>query len=574
MSYLLNYSGWKKVYEAANGQIPSSELNSIPTLPAESGEKHSLNPVAAEAYSKMVAAAKADGITWGITDSYRTLDVQQRLVKEKGLYSQGGLAAKPGTSNHGWGSAVDLDFKQGSGTAAQEWLKNNAANFGFSTIPREPWHWEHKESAKLVQSGQTGGPAPAQQTLAQDHSDEIVLTSHQERLVKLFVSKMQNDDSINNLIDNKEDLVNVAPEELEKLAANLNIEESILELWISDQIEDSDFIEIIARNLVTSGLSRRERKETIQTVAPVAQLADVASGQKLLKLGSKGDDVKVIQQKLYDLGFMEEEPSGSFDQETDAAVREFQTSKNIGVDGIVGPITYSQLYGTKPPQVTYSGGADFESVAKSVVADLEGGYYHPSMMQKNPGKFSAYGKSGETMFGLDRFAGHDLYYSTPLLGKNPIDDLQYIESGKYQYKSDAAREFWETIDKADAKNKWSWNYMGGADNSKLVDLAGQIMKPYFEKLFSTKLTPEAQALVKQSPALMYHFIYGTWNGPDWFRKFADDINTAVASGTTDLNVLARVAIDSRTKEGRQKGSAPNALVARGGEKMQKMFSAA
>jgi hypothetical protein len=69
------------------------------------------------------------------------------LVKRKGLYSKGGLAAQPGTSNHGWGSAVDLNFKVGKGNAL-EWLKKNAGKYGFTNIPREPWHWEHKQSAK------------------------------------------------------------------------------------------------------------------------------------------------------------------------------------------------------------------------------------------------------------------------------------------------------------------------------------------------------------------------------------------------------------------------------------------
>ena len=167
MSYLLSYSKWRKVYEVANGEIPRDDLDVIPVLPGES-QRHALNPVAAEAYAKMVAAAKEDGVEWGITDSYRPLEVQVRLAKQKGLYSQGGLAAAPGTSNHGWGSAVDLNFKVGKGNQFQ-WLKDNASNFGFNNIPREPWHWEHKESAKQVKGGNlpsTNTPPPSGKTVA------------------------------------------------------------------------------------------------------------------------------------------------------------------------------------------------------------------------------------------------------------------------------------------------------------------------------------------------------------------------------------------------------------------------
>jgi len=135
------------INEAANGLLNGSYLTSI-------GGNHKLNSEASVAYLKMVAAAKSEGVEWGITDSYRTLDSQKDLVKRKGLYSKGGLAAQPGTSNHGWGSALDLNFKVGKGNAL-EWLKKNAGTYGFTNIPREPWHWEHKQSAKNMGSNAT-----------------------------------------------------------------------------------------------------------------------------------------------------------------------------------------------------------------------------------------------------------------------------------------------------------------------------------------------------------------------------------------------------------------------------------
>jgi D-alanyl-D-alanine dipeptidase len=132
--------------EASNGLLNGSYLTSI-------GGNHKLNSEAAVAYLKMVNAAKSQGVDWGITDSYRNLDAQKDVAKRKGLYSKGGLAAEPGTSNHGWGSALDLKFN-GKGNAL-EWLKKNAATYGFTNIPREPWHWEHKQSAKNMGSNAT-----------------------------------------------------------------------------------------------------------------------------------------------------------------------------------------------------------------------------------------------------------------------------------------------------------------------------------------------------------------------------------------------------------------------------------
>lgn len=117
----------------SNGKLPESAMTSI-------GNGHKLVGNAATKYLEMAAAARADGITWGITDSYRTYAAQVDVARRKGLYSEGGLAARPGTSNHGLGKAVDLELS----AAAFTWLKTNAVRFQYYNIPRERWHWEYR----------------------------------------------------------------------------------------------------------------------------------------------------------------------------------------------------------------------------------------------------------------------------------------------------------------------------------------------------------------------------------------------------------------------------------------------
>lgn len=119
-----------------NGKIP-------PTALAEIGQSgHRLYAPAAASWDSLVAAAKADGIDLRITDSYRSYEQQVDLVRRKGLYSEGGLGARPGTSNHGWGLAVDADVTD---TRTRNWLKVNGPRFGWmETVPREPWHWEFR----------------------------------------------------------------------------------------------------------------------------------------------------------------------------------------------------------------------------------------------------------------------------------------------------------------------------------------------------------------------------------------------------------------------------------------------
>jgi hypothetical protein len=219
----------------------------------------------------------------------------------------------------------------------------------------------------------------------------------------------------------------------------------------------------------------------------------------------------------------------------------------------------------------------FKTVTKLVIDKLEGGYFHPNMRTNNPTKFGSYHRSGETMFGLDRHAGHGIYYSTPRKkgadGK-PIDvvsNLKYIESGAYEYKTPEAKEFWTTIDNANAKNNWKWLYRGGALENKLKDLAADIMFTVYERNAKNYLK-EARDIVESDNRLLFHFIYGSWNGSGWFEKFAYDMNKAVRSGITDKDKLAEIALNSRTKEGLKVGEPPVKLIAQGGAKIANLFT--
>lgn len=206
----------------------------------------------------------------------------------------------------------------------------------------------------------------------------------------------------------------------------------------------------------------------------------------------------------------------------------------------------------------------FDYVTGVVIDKLEGGYFHPDMRTRNPSKFGAYGKSGETMFGLDRHAGHGLYYSTKRKTSDVQKNLKYIYDGSYQYKSPEAKEFWTTIDKQNARKNWEWLYRGGNLYSPLKKLASKIMLPNYTYLSNKYLSPKAKEIVESDPRLLFHFIYACWNGSGWFQTFASKINKAVASGVTDKNKLLDVAIKSRTQSG-------NNLIATGGYKIDQFI---
>ncbi|KGM08680.1 M15 family metallopeptidase, partial [Cellulomonas carbonis] len=122
-----------------NGKVPASALSEVSGAPG-----HRLWTPAARSLEAMRAAAARDGVSIGVTDTYRTYESQVDLVRRKGLYSQGGLAAKPGTSNHGWAIATDLALD----SKAQAWMRANGGRYGFvEDVPREPWHWTYRPTS-------------------------------------------------------------------------------------------------------------------------------------------------------------------------------------------------------------------------------------------------------------------------------------------------------------------------------------------------------------------------------------------------------------------------------------------
>ena len=62
-----------------------------------------------------------------------------------------------------------------------------------------------------------------------------------------------------------------------------------------------------------------------------------------LKKGAKGEAVKDLQEALAALGFSVGEIDGVFGDATERAVRDFQASVGIDVDGVAGPVTWLNI---------------------------------------------------------------------------------------------------------------------------------------------------------------------------------------------------------------------------------------
>ena len=76
--------------------------------------------------------------------------------------------------------------------------------------------------------------------------------------------------------------------------------------------------------------------------------APVVPDMPMVYWGCTGDAVKTLQDKLNALGYNSGSVDGIFGAKTYAAVTAFQKANGLGVDGIVGKLTWGKLYGVSP----------------------------------------------------------------------------------------------------------------------------------------------------------------------------------------------------------------------------------
>ena len=73
-------------------------------------------------------------------------------------------------------------------------------------------------------------------------------------------------------------------------------------------------------------------------------VASTLSSYRYLQQGSRGSDVKKLQQRLKDLGYFSGSVSGDFGADTEMALRAFQERNGLWVDGVAGEDTQRMLY--------------------------------------------------------------------------------------------------------------------------------------------------------------------------------------------------------------------------------------
>ena len=91
------------------------------------------------------------------------------------------------------------------------------------------------------------------------------------------------------------------------------------------------------------------------TPAPTQAPAASANGRpgRTLRQGDSGDDVRVLQNRLIQLGYLAGPADGSFGMTTRGAVVAFQARAGLTADGVAGSRTYDRLYASNAPAALY-----------------------------------------------------------------------------------------------------------------------------------------------------------------------------------------------------------------------------
>lgn len=160
-----------------------------------SKKNHSLREVLIPDLLHMIEDGRKEGLTLVISSTYRTFEYQDRLfkwnVEQNGLETAERESARPGTSQHQLGTAIDFgtitdDY---AFTPAGEWLLENAWQYGFSlSYPDgyenvtgyryESWHFRYVTTAGTELQRKYFGDI--------QHYMISFLNDHRKDIIKLF----------------------------------------------------------------------------------------------------------------------------------------------------------------------------------------------------------------------------------------------------------------------------------------------------------------------------------------------------------------------------------------------------
>lgn len=166
------------------------------------------------------------------------------------------------------------------------------------------------------------------------------------------------------------------------------LQERLMELGFMENDEPTSFFGPVTASAIK--IYQRQNNLVQDGVVGPETLAILLSSEAkyyAVSLGISGDDVKRIQNRLYELGYLmkKEEVNGAFDEVTEKAVIKLQELNQLSIDGKVGRQTMNLLYSEeiKPNFLTYGENND---VVLSAQKSLKGLGYLTTTPDGNYGK--------------------------------------------------------------------------------------------------------------------------------------------------------------------------------------------
>ena len=126
----------------------------------------------------------------------------------------------------------------------------------------------------------------------------------------------------------------------------LTVQAALMDLGYMDSDEPTDFFGNYTLDALTTFQKHNDLEPNgILNETTYALLIGGGSREYVMQEGDSGDDVQEVQDRLYELGYLDKNSrTGTFGEKTASAVRAFQSANKLKVDGKVGGKTLNSLY--------------------------------------------------------------------------------------------------------------------------------------------------------------------------------------------------------------------------------------
>ena len=125
----------------------------------------------------------------------------------------------------------------------------------------------------------------------------------------------------------------------------LDIQQRLMALNYMDYDEPTDYF----GSITTAAIQSFQRRNDLEVTGEVTEedytlLMSNSARTYMASKGDEGTDITEMQKRLYELDYLKKQPTGTFDQDTEDAVKLFQEKNNLDVDGMVGTQTKVTMY--------------------------------------------------------------------------------------------------------------------------------------------------------------------------------------------------------------------------------------